>query len=843
MSGSSDTNTSAAADPRAWGAWANERDPEEIDLGFYWGLGAEGRKDRSLPLGDQYNVARPGYVYNGPRRQPSRQTATGGDTTTLLHNHSEVTNLAIRLAVWEKDDADTMRHRRDLQRRGQTRTTTKHRELGKQRRKKMQAWKSTRAPGEAPIGVDAATVPELPAQGNFGTLAKRSARPRVQPGRLGQSLESKVQGIRCHPMKSVVYAPSQPPPPNQHGPPSCKFSLVRAHGAGAQHARGGLVSNGSDMCVYFTGAVAVIHDALEDKQRFFQKHDAVITAVAVHADGRTFATAQGGDNPLVIVWDSRTGQELGRFTPPHQGSIAFLAFSVDGDLLLAVGADQFHTMGVWAWHKATLHGCTSHQAHSRLLASSRGPQSQVLACVAAPSSRAHTASFITCGVHHLKVWDLEQTHSGAELSDTDVHLHRRPPGESSNPHTSTAQTWTCLAQLLDGSVLVGSTAGDIHQISCASGAWRPVAKVAAHDGFVSAVCSLGAGSFCSGGKDGRILVWEAPDDPAAETVSRRSPSQQSSRSRSAISQRSSSQEGAASTPISQYESVVALELAQHLVAAGASACARAIAPLQPGHLAILTSTNSVVCIDQETLQTAWHVHGHAKRPTALAMHPLSQAYVTIGADATVVVWALNPHQVLAATELAIQPTAVAISPTGQAVAVGLANGEVLLLDMSVQPQGGLELRDQGERSLASDGRQQLKGHSAVVSLAYSPNGAFLAAGLADGNCTLFSVRSEFSKLARLPISGPKAQRAAAVVALDFSADGQWLRASTASHEHHYWNVDDASEEAEGALTLRDVRWHSWRSDVGWYANCACSCPTLSVVLTLGATRSLAPAGP
>ena len=62
------------ADPRAWGAWHNERDPEEIDLGFFWGLGAEGRIDRSLPLGDQYNVARPGYAYHGPRQKPSIQT-------------------------------------------------------------------------------------------------------------------------------------------------------------------------------------------------------------------------------------------------------------------------------------------------------------------------------------------------------------------------------------------------------------------------------------------------------------------------------------------------------------------------------------------------------------------------------------------------------------------------------------------------------------------------------------------------------------------------------------------------------------------------------------------------
>lgn len=120
------------ADPRGWGDWANHRDPEEIDLGFYWGLGAEGRKDHSLPLGDQYNVARPGYVYNGPRVKPSYQTATGGNTTQLLHNTAEATNIAIQMAVWEKDDAESMQAKRDLLRRGQTKMTQAQLLHGKQ---------------------------------------------------------------------------------------------------------------------------------------------------------------------------------------------------------------------------------------------------------------------------------------------------------------------------------------------------------------------------------------------------------------------------------------------------------------------------------------------------------------------------------------------------------------------------------------------------------------------------------------------------------------------------------------------------------------------------------------
>ena len=79
------------------------------------------------------------YAYHGPRVRPSEQTATGGNTTEMLRGDGgERANRAVALAVWEKDDADTLQHKRDLIRRGQTAATRKQREVGKQRRKELQ---------------------------------------------------------------------------------------------------------------------------------------------------------------------------------------------------------------------------------------------------------------------------------------------------------------------------------------------------------------------------------------------------------------------------------------------------------------------------------------------------------------------------------------------------------------------------------------------------------------------------------------------------------------------------------------------------------------------------------
>ena len=54
-----------------------------------------------------------------------------------------------------------------------------------------------------------------------------------------------------------------------------------------------------------------------------------------------------------------------------------------------------------------------------------------------------------------------------------------------------------------------------------------------------------------------------------------------------------------------------------------------------------------------------------------------------------------------------------------------------------------------------------------------------------------------------------------IVALDFSTDGSWLRASTANHAAQHWDVSGGVELDEGALVLRDETWQTWTSAVGW----------------------------
>ena len=583
------------ADPRAWGAWHNQRDEEEIDLGFFWGLGAEGRIDRSLPLGDQYNVARPGYAYHGPRVKPSVYTATGGNTTELLHVHqAETVNRSIALAVWEKDDAERMQHLRDLGRRGQTKTTKQQREIGTQKRKELQQWRSKRLPEERPIGIDAEEISELPAHGHFDTMEKRWAQPALQV-RTNQNQQASVRGVQFKPLQGAVFPPSKQPPPMAHGPVDQQFSLLHVHGAGGAHSRASIVSLADGSVAYFVGAVGVVQPSSPtditgnqqpaEKQRFFRGHDAAITCIAVHPEGKLIATGQeqGGSGATVCIWDTETGRECCHLPPFHEGKIVCLSFSCDGQHLFTVGDDQFHTVGAWAWeglHQGKMAFRTREQQASpgwaikphenphreapRLVASARGPQSAVLACCAAghlvERNGDRFSSFASCGVKHCKVWTLCMYAGGeVELQVVDIMMSSRSISE--NRGLTSALTCTCLTRLGDGSVVLGATDGGLRQLARVAPPddptdlkWKLIStKPHAHQGTTVTALSTHADGmrFCSAGKDGRVVLWEPdPDLIGAEKTSRTG-----SRAKSRASRASDAFSGSRASSVSERRSV------------------------------------------------------------------------------------------------------------------------------------------------------------------------------------------------------------------------------------------------------------------------------------------------
>ena len=126
----------------------------------------------------------------------------------------------------------------------------------------------------------------------------------------------------------------------------------------------------------------VIYDRQLQTQRFYTHHDDDITCFAVHPNGVICASGQVGRAPSISIWDSgaaawentlppeeggpvswpQTAEPLGDLDF-HQRSIDCLDFSHDGRLLVSVGGEDSHMVGIWDWQEG---GKTKQQSFLRV---------------------------------------------------------------------------------------------------------------------------------------------------------------------------------------------------------------------------------------------------------------------------------------------------------------------------------------------------------------------------------------------------------------------------------------------------------------------------------------------
>lgn len=99
------------------------------------------------------------------------------------------------------------------------------------------------------------------------------------------------------------------------------------------------------------------------------QHDDDILCLALDPSGQYCATGQVGLTPWLIVWDTTGTQstclDVVRFRRPLTNGIKHVAFSHDGELLVATGMDDDHSIAVYRWKE------------ERLIAAGKGPASNV----------------------------------------------------------------------------------------------------------------------------------------------------------------------------------------------------------------------------------------------------------------------------------------------------------------------------------------------------------------------------------------------------------------------------------------------------------------------------------
>ena len=197
-------------------------------------------------------------------------------------------------------------------------------------------------------------------------------------------------------------------------------------------------------------------------------------------------------------------------------------------------------------------------------------------------------------------------------------------------------------------------------------------------------------------------------------------------------------------------------------------------------LAVGTSRNDIICFDRRdgTLNTIVVTQGHSAAVSGLALDPASPSFATAGDDKTLRcvertpgpqiattswlvvacrLWCLQRSAALSVCALPAAGRAVAISPQGDAVVVGLSSG-------------GLQVHDPDSLQVTYEDRQLAA--ETISDLAFSPSGDVLAVASHDNNVYLLAANEGWRPVAALK------GHSSYVTHVDWSEDGAFLQVRT-----------------------------------------------------------------
>ncbi|KAL0234424.1 hypothetical protein PCE1_001460 [Barthelona sp. PCE] len=116
-----------------------------------------------------------------------------------------------------------------------------------------------------------------------------------------------------------------------------------------------LYDNHRTAVFYTAGNTGVVYDVEKDEQTLLQGHTSYISATACSADKRNIATADIGDNSMIVIWDSVTATPLRVIFQPFEYGTAALDFSSNFEYLIALSSpkDNIQHIKIFNWQKST----------------------------------------------------------------------------------------------------------------------------------------------------------------------------------------------------------------------------------------------------------------------------------------------------------------------------------------------------------------------------------------------------------------------------------------------------------------------------------------------------------
>ena len=523
--------------------------------------------------------------------------------------------------------------------------------------------------------------------------------------------------------------------------------------------------------------------------RLFVGHTSYIRSVAFSQDSRILAS--GSDDKTIRLWDVETGQKLDTFAG-LEGVVRSIAFSPDGMTLASVVKMDFSdTRKIKLWDVETgqeLHTLGSFEDPVRSIAFS-------------PDGRWLTASFVSYdglidGI--MRLWDVQ---TGQELT---------AESRSMSPVQSVAFCST--GELLAS----GCGDGTIRLWDVETG--EEIRTLTGHTGSVSSVAFSPNGKrLASGSRDKTIRLWDVATGKELRTLIGHMES---------VNSVAFSPNGRLLAS-GAYDDTVKLwdaETGQELrTLTGHTSSVESVAFSPKGRLLASGSNDETIKLwDVETGEELRTLAGHTKGVTSVAFSPDGEILASGSLDNTIKLWdTATGEELRILNDYTRWGHCVAFSQDGELIAAGCDDGTVRLRyvdtgeelhvlightdwvrSVAFSPNGRLLASCSGGDLLFSGSYSEpiirlwdveagkelrrLTGHTSCInSMAFSPDGRFLASGADDKTIKLWDVGTGQELLT---LAGGKER----VCSVAFSPDGGLLISLSADGIHTLWDVRTAS---------------------------------------------------
>ena len=400
--------------------------------------------------------------------------------------------------------------------------------------------------------------------------------------------------------------------------PSNQLGLEWVYGYRGVDRTNNLIVLDKGELVYFLGAVVVIYNRMEERQRHYQGHTQDLTCMELHPGGELVVSGQeegdGGGlerSAHARVWNVYTMETLAVLGLGEcQGAVSGVSFSIlnKGLFVAIVDASKEKIISVWDWAKTELAGKVAINTTTIVGVSFHPFDSNLL---------------ITYGAGgHLSFWNRKK----------DGFFARADVGEA-----TPGLVYNCVAFLDSGDLVAGDNEGALSTYTVSNdGEYFKSQTIKAHEKGVSALLALGEGTVLSAGaQDRRLVGWDSGQDFKLLTETELPSSAGSGR-------------------------------VLHVQWPGRS----------DGNVYIGTTKNLIL---EGSLQRKFSmvVFGHTRQLPALATHPTDASFVTAGTDKIVAMW--RRSKLIWKLVVQTEPASICYHPKGSVVAVGTSDGHMVII--------------------------------------------------------------------------------------------------------------------------------------------------------------------